>query len=164
MNNNEISNLIKELIQRTTVSLNNIEVKEEDVKSGGKATWFKVEVGEPHLFLDRGAEALQALNHIVRKIIESKNPGAEAEKENIMIDINEYQAKRIENIHAVAHMMAERARYFKSNIEMEPQSPFDRRIVHEFLSDAQDLKTESIGAGPTRRVVIKYIGTSDSII
>ena len=30
-------------------------------------------------------------------------------------------------------------------------SPFDRRIVHEFLSDATDLKTESSGEGKDRR-------------
>ena len=36
---------------------------------------------------------------------------------------------------------------------------FERRIVHEFLADATDLKTESAGEGPARRVVIKYIGT-----
>ena len=60
---------------------------------------------------------------------------------------------------AIAHMMAERARYFKSNIEVDPMSAFERRIVHEFLADATDLKTESEGYGPNRRVVIKYIGT-----
>ena len=60
---------------------------------------------------------------------------------------------------ATAHMMAERARYFKSNIEVDPMSAFERRIIHEFLSDATDLKTESMGEGPQRRVVIKYIGS-----
>ena len=71
----------------------------------------------------------------------------------------EFSKKRIENIHAIAHMMAERARYFKSNIEVDPMPAFERRIVHEFLSDAADLKTESEGEGLSRRVVIKYIGT-----
>ena len=55
-------------------------------------------------------------------------------------------------------MMSERARYFKSNIEVDPMSAFDRRIVHEFLSSATDLKTESTGTGYNRRVVIKYVG------
>jgi spoIIIJ-associated protein len=55
--------------------------------------------------------------------------------------------------------MSERARYFKSNIEVDPMSAFERRIVHEFLSEANDLKTESVGFGPSRRVIIKYIGT-----
>ncbi|MGH7249994.1 MAG: R3H domain-containing nucleic acid-binding protein, partial [Minisyncoccia bacterium] len=61
-------------------------------------------------------------------------------------------------IRAVAHMMSERARYFKSNIEVDPMSAFERRVVHEFLSDATDLKTESVGIGRDRRVVIKYTG------
>ena len=77
---------------------------------------------------------------------------------NILIDINDFQKKRIENIQAIAHMMAERARYFKSNIEVDPMSSFERRIIHEFLSNEIDLKTESSGFGPSRRVVIKYIG------
>ncbi|MEI8175102.1 MAG: R3H domain-containing nucleic acid-binding protein, partial [bacterium] len=78
---------------------------------------------------------------------------------SILIDINGFQQKRIENIHAIAHMMAERARYFKSNIEVDPMPAFERRIVHEFLSEAHDLKTESTGEGFSRRVVIKYIGS-----
>ena len=77
----------------------------------------------------------------------------------ILIDINGFQKKKVEGIHAVAHMMAERARYFKSNIEIDPMSAFERRIVHEFLSSATDLKTESQGEGRSRRVVIKYTGT-----
>jgi predicted RNA-binding protein Jag len=55
-------------------------------------------------------------------------------------------------------MMSERARYFKSNIEVDPMSAFERRVIHEFLSEATDLKTESIGTGSSRRVVIKYTG------
>ena len=76
----------------------------------------------------------------------------------LIVDINDFQKKHIENIRAVAHMMSERARYFKSNIEVDPMSAFERRIIHEFLSEANDLKTESMGAGRDRRVVIKYVG------
>ena len=76
------------------------------------------------------------------------------------MDINDFQKKRVENVRAIAHMMSERARYFKANIEVDPMSAFERRIVHEFLSDATDLTTESIGFGPSRRVVIKYKGDS----
>ena len=77
----------------------------------------------------------------------------------ILVDINGFQKKRVEDVRTLAHMMSERARYFKSNIEINPMTAFERRIVHEFLSNASDLKTESIGFGPARRVVIKYIGS-----
>jgi len=153
MEKNEIQNLIKELIEKTTIPLVGISMNEDDKKT----IWFSVETREPHYFLGRGGEALFALNHLARKMIENKM--AEGERSQILIDINDFQKKRIENIHAIAHMMAERARYFKSNIEVDPMPAYERRIVHEFLAEATDLKTESEGEGMARRVVIKYIGT-----
>lgn len=160
MKKEEIQNLIKELIEKTSVSVNEISITEDK----SKTVWFRAEVNQPHLFLDRGGEALSALNHIVRRIVENKIIKNDKETGaplgiNMLIDINGFQKKRVENIHAVAHMMAERARYFKSSIEVDPMSAFDRRIVHEFLSDAVDLKTESLGEGLSRRVVIKYTGS-----
>ena len=160
MKKEEIVSLIKDLIEKTTVETTEITISED--KSNN--TWFSVEVKQPHYFIDRGGEALFALNHLVRRIVESKIPRTEvsvAQAEEgpvIMIDVNGFQKKRIENIHTIAHTMAERARYFKSSIEIDPMPSFDRRIVHEFLSGETDLKTESEGFGPSRRVVIKYIG------
>ena len=134
----------------------------------GFHTWFSVETSQPYHLIGRGGDALFALNHIVKKIVESKNisknsvNGELIEINNnpaILIDINGFQQKRIESIHAIAHMMAERARYFKSSVEVDPMPAFERRIVHEFLSEVNDIKTESTGEGMSRRVVIKYIGS-----
>ncbi|TSC77975.1 MAG: spoIIIJ-associated protein [Parcubacteria group bacterium Gr01-1014_24] len=161
-----MQNLIKELIEKTTIKTTQITVIEDSPHN----TWFSVEVNEPHFFIGHDGEALYALNHLVRRIIEKnlsptpllnkeRGEGVRSELEkSILIDINGFQKKRVENIRTVAHMMSERARYFKSSIEVDPMSAFERRIVHEFLSDATDLKTESVGFGPSRRVVIKYIG------
>jgi predicted RNA-binding protein Jag len=180
MSKNEMQNLIKELIEKITVPVNKISVDEDKPatlhSNGDKTVWFSVEVSQPHYFWEHGGEALFALNHLARRMIEAKTlknnlPEALLMEESIskasgtqeglgiLIDINGFQKKRIENIHAIAHMMAERARYFKSNIEVDPMPAFERRIVHEFLSDATDLKTESQGEGYSRRVVIKYVGS-----
>jgi spoIIIJ-associated protein len=161
MKKDDIKNIIKELIEKTNVTVSAIEVVEEDPNN----TWFKVEVSEPHFYINRDGEGLQALNHLVRRMVEGQNPVPPSEGAgggvgyDILIDINGFQQKRMDSIKAVAHMMAERARYFKSNIEVDPMSSFDRRVVHEFLASATDLKTESVGFGPSRRVVIKYIGS-----
>ena len=154
MTKNEMQSLIKELVDKTTITVKQISISEDDPKT----TCFSIEVSEPHFFLGRGGEALLALNHLARKMIEAKKADDE-EEINILVDINGFQKKRIENLHATAHMMAERARYFKSSIEIDPMSAFERRVIHEFLSEETDLKTESTGEGPTRRVVIKYIGS-----
>ncbi len=155
MNKDDIQSLIKELIEKTSGGVKEIVVTEESPTN----TWYSVEVNEPHYFVAHEGEALSALNHLVRRIIESKVPATEASPDlGILIDVNGFQKKRVESLRAVAHMMAERARYFKANVEVDPMSAFERRIVHEFLSNAPDLKTESTGFGPQRRVIIKYIG------
>ncbi|MFA6353979.1 MAG: R3H domain-containing nucleic acid-binding protein [Candidatus Paceibacterota bacterium] len=158
MKKEEIQNLIKELIEKTTVKLNGISM----VDDGPKNVWVSVEVSEPHFFIGHDGDGLHALSHLVHRIIEAKTPRVEnslpQQGLGIIIDINGFQKKHIENIRAVAHMMSERARYFKSNIEVDPMSAFERRIVHEFLAESSDLKTESMGMGRDRRVVIKYIG------
>jgi spoIIIJ-associated protein len=158
MNKEEIQNLIKGLVEKLTLETNKIVVSEDK----GNSTWFSVEVNEPHFFIKHEGEALYALNHLIRRMIETRLDSARQAKNStppsILIDINDFQKRRVESVRAVAHMMSERARYFKSNIEVDPMSAFERRVVHEFLSDASDLKTESMGYGPSRRVVIKYVG------
>lgn len=164
MTKEEIQNLIKELIEKTTVRLNNISI----IDDGPKNILVSAEVSEPHFFISREGEGLRALNHLVHRIMETKDPTlrppldkgrvGEGSCLGVIIDINGFQKKHIENIRAIAHMMSERARYFKSNIKVDPMSAFERRIVHEFLSESSDLETESIGMGRDRRVVIKYVG------
>jgi len=158
MDKQKIQNLIKGIIEKTGVTVIDIAVTPD----GAESVWFSVEVNEPHFFIGHDGEALYALNHLIRRMLEVGTDPKEYDKDaaslNILIDINGFQKKRVENIRAVAHMMGERARYFKSSIEVDPMSAFERRIVHEFLSNAKDLKTESTGMGPSRRVVIKYVG------
>jgi len=158
MTKNDIHNLINELIEKITVKPKEISIVEE----GPRNVWVSLEVNEPHFFLDREGEGLHALNHLLHRMIEKKmGPPLENPESGlgVLIDINGFQKKHIENVRAIAHMMSERARYFKSNIEVDPMSAFERRIIHEFLSSATDLKTESVGVGRSRRVVIKYIGS-----
>lgn len=160
MDKKEISNLIRELIEKTLITVSDISVLEEV----DGTTWFAVEVSNPHPFVSREGEALLALNHLIRRIVEMKyslTAGEDAQEpasHRVLVDINGFQKNKIEAIKATAHMMAERARYFKSSIEVDPMTPFERRIVHEFLSKEADLKTESTGDGRARRVVIRYIG------
>ncbi|MEX2052287.1 MAG: R3H domain-containing nucleic acid-binding protein [Candidatus Paceibacterota bacterium] len=153
MDKAEIQNLIRELIAKIDIPVEDISVAEE-----GKSVCFKVSVAEPHFFTGRDGEALYALNHLVRRMLEGK-AGVDREATEFLIDINDFQKKKIDNVRAVAHLMAERARYFKSSVEVDPMSSFERRIIHEFLADQSDVKTESVGTGPTRRVVIRYLGS-----
>ena len=73
------------------------------------------------------------------------------------IDINGYFENNNKELQMKAKIMAERARSFKTNMELEPMTPYERMIVHSALEDFSDIKTESVGFGKGRKVVIKYV-------
>ena len=154
MKPDDLKTIIEDIIKLTNISVDEIDFYLDD-QSGSH--WFKIKSKESNLLIGKDGETLKALNYIFRKIIESKNPENPTSL-NVLIDVNDYQKNRIENLKTIAHMMAERARYFKSNVEIDPMSSFDRRIIHTFLENKTDIKTESVGFGQDRRVVIKYIG------
>lgn len=151
MNNDKIKEAIEQIFKYTSCTLSKCEFSEE-----GGMVWCMIETPDSSFMIGRDGETLRSLNHLVQKITEK---GTEEEKgPSIFIDINGYQKKRFDNLKNIAHMMAERARYFKSNIEIDPMPAYERRIIHMFLEGDKDIKTESEGFGPNRRVVIKYIG------
>ena len=119
--------------------------------------WFALTSPETRLLFSRDAEGLAALNHVATKMAENLMR-EEKERPRVVIDANGHEKKKIDALRTTAHMMAERARYFKSSVAIDPMPPHERRIVHEFLAEMPDLETESEGTGDKRHIVIKYKG------
>lgn len=122
-----------------------------EVQEGPEEVWFLVHTSDSSLLIGEGGKNLSALNHVVRRIAEKQF----SEPVRFLIDINDYHKKRVEEIKDDARMHAQRVRYFKKDVEMRPMTAYDRRIVHTVLQEYPDIKTESLGVGFERRVVIK---------
>lgn len=118
-----------------------------------KSLRFVIATTDSLILIGENGARLLALNHLVKRMVEQEpKDGAPS----FMIDVNDYQKKRIDDIRAKAHMLAERARYFKSSVEMEPMSSYERMLVHAEFSDTPDIATESSGYGKDRHVTIRY--------
>jgi len=148
-----IKKVIEDIFTHTNCTISKYEVSLEN-----GMLWCMIDTPDSRFMIGRDGETLRSLNHLVRKIVE-KSSGKE-EISNVFVDINGYQKKRFDSLKNIAHMMAERAKYFKSNIEVDPMPANERRIIHMFLEGIPDIKTESEGYGPSRRVVIKYVGSN----
>jgi spoIIIJ-associated protein len=163
MYQDKIKEAIEQIFKYTACTISKCEFSED---SG--MLWCMIETPDSSFMIGRDGETLRSLNHLIQKIIEKSLPSAHPNENgvvvekgpSIFIDVNGYQKKRFENLKTIAHMMAERARYFKSNIEVDPMPAYERRIIHMFLEGAKDVRTESEGYGPNRRVVIKYVDSS----
>jgi spoIIIJ-associated protein len=153
MDQDKIKTIIEKIFILTGCTISKCEIVNENNMS-----WYMIETPDSRFMIGREGETLRSLNHLVQKMVDKDSQ--EEKTPSIFIDVNGYQKKRFDNLKNIAHMMAERARYFKSNIEIDPMSAYERRIIHMFLEGAKDIKTESEGYGPNRRVVIKYVDNS----
>lgn len=71
-----------------------------------------------------------------------------------MVNIEDYREKREETLKNLARRTAERCRYYKRKIKLEPMNPYERRVIHSTLQEEKDIITYSEGDEPYRKVVI----------
>lgn len=150
MENSDTKALIENLIKSMNIRFDSVDITEES-ETGKKI--FIIKTPESGLLIGEDGETFQALTHLIRRIA---GKGLE-ESPDFSIDVNDYRTSMIEKLKIKAGMLANRARDMKSNIEMEPMSSYERLVIHGALSDQPNIKTESVGEGRNRRVVIKYI-------
>ena len=73
----------------------------------------------------------------------------------IFIDINNYRKERDRLIVEIAKAAARKCLINKGAISLPAMNAYERRLVHTELATRPDVKTESIGEGPGRYVVVK---------
>ena len=107
--------------------------------------------GDARMLIGEHGNNLAALEHILRRIIAKKH-GVETP---FSLDINDYRMQRMEELKQAVKAAAHGVRMYKKPVPLRPMSPFERRIVHLLLEEYPDIATESVGADPERRVVIR---------
>jgi spoIIIJ-associated protein len=73
----------------------------------------------------------------------------------VMLDIQNYRAKRQETLENLAYNMSKKALRISEPVKMEPMPSFERKIMHHVLSDLENIETYSEGREPNRYIVIE---------
>ncbi|MBX7223226.1 MAG: hypothetical protein K1Y36_25145 [Blastocatellia bacterium] len=129
---------------------------------GGFDLYVSVKAEDPHTFsanftgddvallLGRNAELLNTLEYLAGRII-----GDTAKSElRLKFDAGNYRLLRERELHMMAETAAERAKRYQKPFTLNPMSSAERRIIHLVLSQDPTVRTESIGDGEERKVVI----------
>lgn len=101
-------------------------------------------------------DTLDSLQYLANLACAQNNTKGEHDKSRVTIDIEGYRAKREDALRALARRMAEKALRNKRNVMLEPMNPYERRIIHDEVSNIDDVTTSSIGSDTSRRVVIYF--------
>jgi spoIIIJ-associated protein len=75
-------------------------------------------------------------------------------RSRLMLDVGGYRAKRRQELVAIAKNAVEQARSLGEPVKLNPMNPFERKVVHDAISAIDDVRSESEGEEPERRVVV----------
>lgn len=111
---------------------------------------FKVEGGNSALLIGKRGQTLEAIQYLVEKIINKKHDA----RIRVMVDVEGYLGARKSNLQKLASKMAEKAKKINKPVTIGQMNAYDRRIVHLHLKDNQEVRTQSVGEGYYRKLVI----------
>ena len=102
------------------------------------------------LLLGNKAELLLALEQLTMEAIGM----APEEHSRICFDANDRRILRIEELRMSAQAAADRVKKSRQPFHFSPMNSRERRILHLAMRDETDVRSESVGEGPIRQVVI----------
>jgi spoIIIJ-associated protein len=102
------------------------------------------------LLLANRAELLLALEHLAMEALRLPPE----DHSLISFDANDYRLLRVEELRMSALAAAEKVKRTRVPFHFNPMSSRERRVIHLALRDEKDLRSESVGVGPFRAVVV----------
>lgn len=72
----------------------------------------------------------------------------------VLLDVEDYRAKREETLRMLARRMAAKVQKYKNSVTLEPMNPYERRIIHSEIQKIPSITTTSVGIDDERRIII----------
>ncbi len=147
----DVLEYIKAYLKEVT-ELMGIKVELETLK---KETYIKVNMlsDNSSILIGKNGRTMSSLQNLLRQAIYSKS----GIKVNVILDANEYKEKQEKNIERLAVKLAKDVVKTGIEVKMDRMNSYERRLVHNRLSNFKGVTTESTGEEPNRCVVIKPV-------
>jgi len=140
-----IKDYLEELLTNMGLTVN-FETKLRD-----NVIYIKIYSSNNPVLIGKGGNTLKSLENIVKQKVNTEFNI----KPFISLDVENYREKQQKRLERLAKNLAKEV--VKTNVEvhLENMNAYDRRIVHNTLTNFKGVKTESEGEEPNRHIVIK---------
>jgi len=103
------------------------------------------------LLIGRHGQTLEALQDLTRHVV-MRRTGMRC---RVVVDVEDYKKRQRDRLEAKARDVAARVARTGREEELDPMTPFDRKIVHDAVAALEGVESSSRGEEPERRVVIR---------
>ena len=105
------------------------------------------------LLIGKHGSTIDALQHLVFRAAFR----GEEERKQVTVDAAGYRERREGALQRMADRAAAEALRYSRPVELEPMRATERKIVHTYLSERNDVETHSEGDEPDRRLVVSPV-------
>ena len=144
-----IKDLIKRLIKDLLKNIGfDVEI---EITVNNNVPTYRLYSDNDALLIGKDGRNLKALTTIINQII-IKEIGTNYK---FIIDVSDYKKRNDQHIETLAKKLAKEVKNTGIEVKMDRMNSYQRRLVHNILSNNKYVYTESIGEEPNRCVVIK---------
>ncbi|UFJ40448.1 protein jag [Brevibacillus humidisoli] len=121
-----------------------------DVHQQTEVVLFDIVGDNLGMIIGRRGQTLDALQYLVN-IVGNRQ---KEQHVRIVLDAENYRSRRKEALENLAERIARKVVQTRRNVRLEPMSAAERKVIHSFLQNRNDVVTFSEGAEPHRYIVV----------
>ena len=138
---------LKELVTNMGIDVNiEVSIREEQIN-------LKMYSDMNNILIGKNGQTLVAITNVLKQTIYNEL----GRYPYLLLDVENYKEKKITNIERLAKRVAREVSKTKIDASLENMNSYERRIVHNVLTNYKHVVTISEGEEPNRHVVIKYV-------
>lgn len=125
------------------------------VKQENKIIKVNIESKDAAYLIGKRGETLDSIQLLTGLALNKINKESDF---RVLVDIENYRAKREESLIKYANKVAREVAKTKKTKKLDYMNPYERRIIHSALQNDKYVITYSEGTDPYRKLVIEYKG------
>ena len=145
----EIKEYLKRIIKSTLKDMGlDVEI---EISMNNDVPTYRLFSTNDALLIGKDGKNLKALTIVINQMLKKEIDTSY----KFLIDVSDYQQRTDKHIENLARKLAREVKETKIEVKMDKMNSYQRRIVHNALSNNRYVYTESVGEEPNRCVVIK---------
>ena len=145
----EIKNFIKEKL--VTILREMGYQAEVEIQVKQDIPTYRIYSNNDSLLIGKNGKNLEAFQIVLRQIVNTETEI----NYRFFLDVSDYKEKNEHHLEVLAKRLAREVVTTKIEVKMDSMNSYERRIVHNVLTNNKKVYTESVGEEPNRCVVIK---------
>ena len=143
----EIKNYLKEVVENM-----GLEVSFEVIKKDDRTTVKMYSNNDP-ILIGKNGQTIKALETLVKQKIQNET----GIYYKIALDVSNYKDKIVKRLERLGRETAKEVVRTKVPVALDNMTSYERRIIHNALTDFKGVTSESEGEEPNRHIVIKPV-------